>query len=108
MTPSSTPLSCATVIAVTTQGYDSLLSEASVSLSQRGTHYQTTISKAAALTASGASSDGASSKTSAAETSAASGGVAGMMADMPLLGGAIIAAAGLIVKFTTSQADLAI
>lgn len=105
MTPSSTPLSCATVIAVTTQGYDSLLSEASVSLSQRGTHYQTTTGKAAALTASGASSDSASSETSAAETS---GGVAGTMADVPLLGSAIIAAARLIVKFTTSQADLAI
>ncbi|KAI9747710.1 MAG: hypothetical protein M4579_007406 [Chaenotheca gracillima] len=109
VTPTTAPLSCATVIPMSTSGYESLVSAASESLAKSGTHIQTTIndmpitSGPATATGSAASSSGQSDSGSGASTTAASaagatstGGAMGLSAELGLCGGALIAAIGML------------
>ena len=77
VTQTSEPLSCATVIPVTDSNYDSLISSASASLKNSGTHYQTTLAGGASMTGTPPSASAGSSITSPPSSASATGSAAG-------------------------------
>lgn len=106
-----TPLSCATVIDYANNDYSSLVSEASASLDASGTHIRTTIGGQGTSAVAGSGPTGTPSMTAGSSATASSvagnsvssaaqpsssGGAQSVVAQLGLLGGAVLGAAVLL------------